>query len=115
MTDIHSLRVFHDARELLREVRTITRSGIAFGDLAAQIQRAAISVASNIAEGAGSGSDKNFRRHLAIARGSTNEVEGQLLLLVDLGVIDDSHEALPLANRLGRQLSCFIRKLEGSG
>ncbi len=49
-----------------------------------QAQRAAISMTSNIAEGAGRSSNPDFRRFLFISLGSTNELEYDLLLAKDL-------------------------------
>ena len=56
--------------------------------LVAQLRRAAVSVASNIAEGAGRGRDGEFRAFLGVARGSLHELEAQLLLASDLSLID---------------------------
>ena len=111
---ITNLRVFNAARELLRAVHHITQH-VRFGDTTDQLRRAALSVVSNIAEGAGSGSDKRFANFLRIARGSANELEAQLLILSDIGMISVEHNAIQLANSLGRQLSCFIQRLESSG
>ena len=53
--------------------------------LASQIRRSAVSIPSNIAEGAGRISDREFVRFLRIAHGSACELETQLLLAHDLG------------------------------
>ena len=52
--------------------------------LANQMQRAAVSIPSNIAEGAGRNSDKEFERFLDIANGPAFELETQLFLSLDL-------------------------------
>lgn len=60
-----------------------------------QALRAAISIPSNIAEGRGRGSDADFRRFLWHSMGSCNELEYDLLLAGDLGVLPrDKHTAL---------------------
>ena len=55
--------------------------------LISQIRRAAISIPSNIAEGATSKSTKTFSKFIAIARSSLSEVETQLLISHKLGFI----------------------------
>jgi four helix bundle protein len=71
---------------LNREIYSVSRQfpdDERFG-LTSQIRRAAVSVASNIAEGRGRKSDREFSRYLAISLGSANEVECQLVLDSDL-------------------------------
>ena len=57
--------------------------------LTAQVQRAAISVPSNIAEGAARGSNRGFVNHLHIARGSLSELDTQLIIAHRLGYISE--------------------------
>lgn len=54
-----------------------------------QLQRAVVSIASNIAEGAARPSDIEFAHFLDIALGSTYEVETQLLISKNIGYLDD--------------------------
>ena len=111
MANINTLIVYHEARELIREVQPITKK-VGFGDLSSQVRRAVVSIASNICEGAGSGSDKQFARYCRLARGSANEAQGQLQILSDLGIIDMDHPAIALSDRIGRRLTCLIKRLD---
>ncbi len=52
--------------------------------LRSQMRRAAVSIASNIAEGAGRGGDREFAQFVSVALGSMNELETQYLLVVDM-------------------------------
>ena len=73
-----------------------------------QILRSVLSISSNIAEGAGRGSNADFVRFLWHSMGSCNELESQLLLAADLHFIPaPSHEAL------GNQISEVRRMLTG--
>ena len=60
--------------------------------LKSQMQRSAISIASNIAEGAGRNSNKEFKHFLSIANGSCYELETQLLISKNVGFIDVKNE-----------------------
>jgi four helix bundle protein len=55
--------------------------------LVSQIRRCSVSISSNIAEGAGRGSDKEFKLFLNYALGSCFELETQLLISINLGLI----------------------------
>jgi four helix bundle protein len=70
-----------------------------------QILRAAISIPSNIAEGAGRGSDPDFRRFLWHSMGSCNELDSDLLLAHDLKFVPSA-----IQTRLGNDLS-EVRKM----
>ena len=75
-----------------------------------QIRRAAISIPSNIAEGAGRGSAKEFAHFLGIARGSLNEIHTQLRLAQDIyGYVFPSNE---LIDEVGRMLHSLKSKLK---
>ena len=57
--------------------------------LTSQLRRASVSISSNIAEGAGRNSDKEFRQFLNISFGSCSEIETQLIISHRLGYISD--------------------------
>jgi len=58
--------------------------------LVSQMRRSAVSIPSNIAEGAGRNSNKEFIHFLAIAKGSSNELETQLTVSQKLGFVSDT-------------------------
>jgi len=72
--------------ELYKEIRNFPTSE-RFG-LIMQMQRSAVSVPSNIAEGAGRNTKADFAKFLDISQGSLNELETQLILAQRLGFID---------------------------
>ncbi|MFK5972427.1 MAG: four helix bundle protein [Flavobacteriaceae bacterium] len=67
--------------------------------LTSQIRRSAISVPSNIAEGAGRNSNKEFRHFLGISSGSANELHSQLLLSNRLDLVSNE-EVSPIIDQL---------------
>jgi len=88
----HHLQAWQLSRRLVKDIYQITETfprTEQFG-LTTQLRRAAVSIPSNIAEGAARNSFKEFRRFLGIARGSLAEVETQLLLASDLGYRSDN-------------------------
>lgn len=113
MARFHSLIVYTLARENLREIARITEDMHGFGDVVNQMRRAAISVVSNICEGASSGNDRQFARYLTIARASTHELHGQLAIVSDLGLLDPNHPIHDRCDHLGRALTKLLRALTG--
>jgi four helix bundle protein len=80
--------------------------------MTSQMRRAAISIASNIAEGQGRRStDQEFVRFLQVALGSLCELETQLELSVRLGLTSQDHSATlrPRIDEVGRLLNGLIR------
>ena len=85
--------------------------------LTSQLRRAAVSIPSNIAEGKGRRTDKEFLLFLHHARGSVFEVETQLTIAGLLGYIPET-EVLRLGNSAGeiaRMLTGLIKAIRLSG
>lgn len=84
--------------------------------LSAQIERSAISVPTNIAEGYGRASRAEYLHFLSIAAGSLRELETHLLIARDNGLIkpEPGDRALQLADETGRILH-GLRKALGPG
>ena len=109
------LEVWQRAMELTVQIYKITEC---FPDderygLTSQIQRSAVSIPSNIAEGHGRVYRKDYVRHLSIARGSLAEVETQLAIAVRLEFVN-RNQALPLwamAQDVGKMLNRLIQSL----
>lgn len=82
--------------------------------LTSQLRRAAISIPSNIAEGFGRGSNKDFRRFLDISRGSLFELQTQLYISKELGfVAGKSYDIIYEQSReVERILIGFIKSLK---
>ena len=82
--------------------------------LTSQIRRAAVSIASNIAEGWGRGSTSDYARFLRMARGSMYEVETQGLIALELGFVDkDKFDFFEQSiDEAGRVLAGLIRSIE---
>lgn len=78
-----------------------------------QLQRAAVSISSNIAEGSARPSDNDFAHFLDIALGSAYEVETQMQIAKNIGYIDDEHYSLLLGEiiNIEKQISRLIRHI----
>ncbi|MFB6355928.1 MAG: four helix bundle protein [bacterium] len=118
MRDYQELDVWTKAHELVLKIYSRTESfpeDEKFG-LTSQIRRASVSIPSNIAEGTGKNSDKEFSRFLEIARSSATELDYQLHLANDLGYIDDAKSDILQSNisEIKKMLTGFIDSLTNS-
>ena len=82
-----------------------------------QIKRSSVSIPSNIAEGRGRNSDKEFLRFLNITNGSAYELETQLIICQRLGYIksDQLLRAFQLCDEVCRMLIAINKKLKANG
>lgn len=91
MHNYKNLKIWAEAIEVCKTIYAVTQK---FPDtekfgLISQMRRAAVSIASNIAEGSSRSSKKNFLRFLEMAHGSSFEVETQVIIAKELGYAKD--------------------------
>ncbi len=111
------LQVWQKAMALVVESYSVTRllpKSESYG-LIGQIQRAAVSVPANIAEGHGREHLGDYVRHLSIANGSLMELETHFLITVELGYATREQTAtvMSMASEVGRMLTGLTRSLRG--
>ena len=80
--------------------------------LSDQMRRAVVSVPSNIAEGYGRNSKKDYGRFLSISLGSVYELQTQLIVCCELEFLrpDDVRSAMDLITEISKMLNALIRK-----
>lgn len=78
--------------------------------LSSQLRRCAVSIPSNIAEGQQRNNSKEYRQFLGIAKGSSAELETQLMLITELYNIDTA-QALSKLEEIQRMLQTILNKL----
>ena len=109
------IEAWKESRILVREIYFILKEvkDFSFRD---QIQRAALSIMTNIAEGFDRGTNREFIQFLVIARGSASEVRSLLYAGADIGYIDNSTFAQLYERciKLTNLINGFIRYLTNS-
>jgi len=115
MKDFKDLIVWQKAMELVTEVYCLVKRlpKEELFSLSDQIRRAVISIPSNIAEGHGRNSTKEFIQFLAIAKGSKAELETQLLICVKINYLNNSdiEIAINLIKEVGKMLNALQKSL----
>ena len=118
MRDFRQYEVWRKAISFTTEIYKLTEmfpSSEKFG-LTNQLQRATVSIASNIAEGASRASERDFAHFLEMSLGSSFEVETQLLISKNLNYISDGKylNVMDELNILQKQLNNFINKIRNN-
>lgn len=115
MHNFRELKVWQKSRVLVKEVYLLTSQlpQTEKYNLASQMQSAAVSVISNIAEGSGRGSDVDFARFLDMSLGSSHELESQIIVASDLSFInlDDYKSLTDVLSEIQRMLIGLMNKL----
>ena len=110
----HDLQVWQLGMRLVKDIYQLTRrlpDSEKFA-LCSQMQRAAVSIPSNIAEGAARSGNKEFLHFLSIARGSLCELETQVIISSELGYVDDNQETMKLINELFAKLCALMNSIK---
>jgi four helix bundle protein len=116
VTSYHDLIVWQKAMDFVVDTYRLTgqfpRTEL-YG-LMAQLQRAVVSIPSNIAEGAGRGHTREYIHHLCISRGSLYEAETQIILARRLGYAseEDIKPLLGMIAEIGKMLNGLVASLE---
>jgi len=110
------LEIWQLARELVKDIYKVTSESNFSNDfgLMNQMQRSAVSIMSNIAEGFERKSKKEFVHFLYIAKGSCGELRSQLYISLDLNYINKSEFDIyvELAEKVSRSIAGFTKYLQ---
>ena len=104
------LVVWQKAMELTKQVYTLTKDfpkEEVYG-LTSQIRRCSVSIPSNIAEGKGRNSDKEFVRFLQISLGSLYELQTQLELALSFNYVSNIENILSISLEIEKMLNKLI-------
>ena len=113
MSDYKESKVWHKSMEMAKKVY-LRCQGLPedekFG-LNSQMKRSVISIASNIAEGSGRSTPKDVAHFVSIAQGSACELETQLILSIELGLINADPQLIQDLEMIRKMLHAFRNSL----
>ena len=111
----HDLLVWQEAIALVQDIYTLTSRfpSEEMYALTSQMRRAAISIPSNIAEGAARTSKKEFMQFLSISRGSLSELETQVLLAHKIGYLPDNKAISEKIETIFSLLGGLMKSIKG--
>ena len=114
ITDFRELKCWQEARAIAKDVYELSRQGDFAKDLGLrdQIQRAAVSIGLNIAEGFERDSNQELVKFLSYAKGSAGEVISQLYTAFDVGYISNDTLEIIVAKLKGA--SALIARFQAS-
>ena len=118
MHNYKNLHIWQEGINLARKIYEVTANFPAnekYG-IVSQMTRAAVSIPSNIAEGAGRNSNKDFANFLSIAIGSIFELHTQIAICEQIGYIDEetTKQLEQQIYTLQQQITTYKQRIEGS-
>lgn len=119
MQDYRNLKVWEEAHGLTKAIYRVTRAfpkEELYG-MTSQLRRAALSIPTNLAEGTGRGSDRDFGRFVQIAMGSACEVEYLISLSEELAYLkkEESQQLNSHLSQIKKMLTGLLKKLKADG
>ena len=118
MHNYKNLHIWQEGLNLARKIYEVTANFPAnekYG-IVSQMTRAAVSIPSNIAEGAGRNSNKDFANFLSIAIGSIFELHTQIAICEQIGYINEetTKQLEQQIYTLQQQITTYKQRIEGS-
>ncbi len=118
INSFQDLKIWQKSMDIVEEIYNITKKmpkEEQYG-LTGQMQRAAVSIPSNIAEGYSRSTTKEYVHFLHVAKGSKSELQTQLMICERLGYleINELEHVFNQLSELGKMFYVLIKKLEGN-
>jgi four helix bundle protein len=115
MHNFKELRIWQDSIDLVEDIYKMTKDlpkNEEFG-LISQMRRCSVSIPSNIAEGSGRESDKDFRRFIGISLSSSFELETQLIIANRIGYIkkENFNQVIGELSKIQKMIFMFRKKI----